>query len=144
VVSDTLSVISLCLLYTLPLNAILLSICAICSNIPELGSWKGFVCSYYKQVSFYAGPMSEKGCGNQNSANQTKNFHLKLYFCGVRGLALILHIVQLYHYGAYRPVDYIHTVYRVDVHFYTVYICMYTHPHISKDYLSFFPNTTWL
>jgi hypothetical protein len=102
VVSDILSVISLCLLHTLPLSAILSSICAICSNIPELGSWKdckpwnGICFSYYKQVSFYAGPMSEKGCGNQNSANQTQNSHLKLYFCGVRGLTLILYIVQLF------------------------------------------------
>jgi len=42
--------------------------------------------------------MSEKGCGNQNIANQTQNSHLKLYFWGVRGLTLILYIVQLYHY----------------------------------------------
>ena len=108
-VSDTLSVIPLCLLHTLLLNTILSSICAICSNIPELGSWKdcntwnGICFSYYKQVSFYAGPMSEKRCGNQNSANQTQNSHLKLYFWGVRGLTLILYIVQLYHYWAYRP-----------------------------------------
>ena len=37
---DTLSVISLCLLHETPCNAILLNICAICSNIPELGSRK--------------------------------------------------------------------------------------------------------
>ena len=37
---DTLSVISLCLLHETPCNAILLNICAICSNIPELDSWK--------------------------------------------------------------------------------------------------------
>ena len=86
--------------------------------------------SYYKQVSFYAGPMSEKGCGNQTSANQTQNSHLKLYFLGVRGLTLILYIVQLYHYWAYRPEDYILTVYRVYVHFYTVYIYIYIYIYI--------------
>ena len=63
---DTLSVISLCLLYETPCNAILLTICAIWSNIPELGSWKdskswnGICFSDYMQVSIYTGPISEK------------------------------------------------------------------------------------
>ena len=37
---DILSVISLCLLHETPCNAFLLNICAICSNITELGSLK--------------------------------------------------------------------------------------------------------
>ena len=70
VVSNILSVISLCLLHALPFNAMWLSICAICSNIPELGSWKdskpwnGICFSDYRQVSFYYGPISEKQRGN--------------------------------------------------------------------------------
>ena len=90
---DTLSVISLRLLRETPCNAILLTICAIWSNIPELGSWKdskswnGICFSDYMQVCFYTGPISEKRHGNLNSANCTQNSHLKLYFWGIRGLA---------------------------------------------------------
>jgi len=86
VVSDILSVISLCLLHALPFNATLFNICAICLNIPELGGWKdnkpwnGICFSDYRQVLFYDGLISEKRRGNQNSANQKQNSHLKLYF----------------------------------------------------------------
>ena len=63
---DTLSVILLCLLHETPCIAILLNICAICSNIPEIGSrkdskaWNGICFSDYRQVSFYTGHISEK------------------------------------------------------------------------------------
>jgi len=64
--SDILSVISLCLLHETPFNAIWLHICAICSNITELGSWKnsqpwnGFCISDYRRVLLYASPITEK------------------------------------------------------------------------------------
>jgi hypothetical protein len=90
VLSDILQVISLCLLHALPFNAILFSICAICSNIPELGSqkdckpWNG-ICFSDWQVSFYVIPISEKCCGNWNNVNQTQNSHLKHYISGGLG-----------------------------------------------------------
>jgi len=113
---DILSVISLCLLHETSCDAFLLNICAICSNITELGSlkdsepWNGICFSDYRQVAFYTGSSSEKRCGNQNSANRTQNSHFKLYFWGVRGLTLILYSVQLYHYWAHRPAQFIQTV----------------------------------
>jgi hypothetical protein len=60
VLPDILSVISLLLLHALLFNAVLVSICAVCSNMSGHGSWKdskrwnGICFSCYRQVLFHA------------------------------------------------------------------------------------------
>ena len=59
------------------------------------------------------------GQNTQNGANRTHTTHHH------RGLTLVLYYVRLYQW-AYRPVEYIHTVYTAYVHFCAVFIHFYT------------------
>ena len=96
VVSDILSVTSLCLLHALTFNATLFNICAICSNIPELGSWKdnipwnGICFSDYRQVLFYDGLIFEKTTWKSKQCKSKTKFPFETVFLGLRELKLIL------------------------------------------------------
>ena len=80
--SDILSVIFLCLIHALPFNAILVNICAICSNISGRGSWKdskpwNLFFRLQAGLILRQDYISEKCHGNWNHLNQTQYFHLK-------------------------------------------------------------------